>query len=148
MNATPPLHRPNPPALPPRNRQCSEGEHDLPLSASLGSSPIDRGFMMNGRVRTPSGNVLKCGMPLFSLIQVIYYFNIHILAMTKSPSILSVGSTQSVAEELSLFDFMSKYSKSLPHRVKVCKGFYGVSERTAVTTGDLLNLHFLKSTKV
>ena len=68
--------------------------------------------------------------------------------MTKSPSILSVGSTQSIAEELSLFDFMSKYSRSLPHRVKVCKGFYGVSERTAVTTGDLLNLHFLKSTKV
>ena len=68
--------------------------------------------------------------------------------MTKSPSILSVGSTQSIAEELSLFDFMSKYSRSLPHRVKVCKGFYGVSERTAVTTGDLLNLHFLKSVKV
>ena len=79
-------------------------------------------------------------------MQLLYLSTI--LAMTKSPSILSVGSTQSIAEELSLFDFMSRYSKSLPHRVKVCKGFYGVSERTAVTTGDLLNLHFLKSTKV
>lgn len=68
--------------------------------------------------------------------------------MTKSPSILSVGSTQSIPEELSLFDFMSKYSRSLPLRVRVCKGFYGVSERTAVTTGDLLDLHFLKSIKV
>ena len=43
---------------------------------------------------------------------------------------------------------MTKYAKSLPHRVKVCKGFYGVSDQTAVTTGDILNMHFLKSTKV
>lgn len=43
---------------------------------------------------------------------------------------------------------MNKYSKSLPHRVKVCKGFYGVSDQTAVTTGDLINMHFLKSTQV
>ena len=60
VNTTPPLHRPNPPALPPRNRHCSEGEKEIPLSASLGSSPCDRGFVMNGRVRTPSGNVLTC----------------------------------------------------------------------------------------
>lgn len=71
VNATPPLHRPNPPALPPRNRHCSEGEREVPLSASLGSSPSDRGFMMNGRVRTPSGNVLKSSMPLLSFMQVI-----------------------------------------------------------------------------
>ena len=68
--------------------------------------------------------------------------------MSKSPSVTSVGSNQSIMEELSLMDFLSRHSKTLPHRVKVCKGFYGVSERTAVTTGDLLNLHFLKSTKV
>ena len=73
MNATPPLHRPNPPALPPRNRYCSEGEREAPLSASLGSSPSDRGFMMNGRVRTPTGNVLKSGIPLLSLMLVINY---------------------------------------------------------------------------
>lgn len=62
--------------------------------------------------------------------------------ITKSPSV------SSISEELALSDFMSKYSKSLPHRVKVCKGFYGVSDQTAVTTGDVLNMHFLKSTKV
>ncbi len=62
--------------------------------------------------------------------------------ITKSPS---VGS---ISEELSLNTFVSKYGKSLPHKVKVCKGFYGVSDQTAVTTGDILNLHFLKSTKV
>lgn len=56
VNATPPLHRPNPPALPPRNRHCSEGERELPLSASLGSSPSDHGFIVSGRIRTPSGN--------------------------------------------------------------------------------------------
>ena len=58
VNTTPPLHRPNPPALPPRNRHCSEGEWEIPLPASLGSSPCDRGFVMNGRVRTPSGIVI------------------------------------------------------------------------------------------
>ena len=41
-----------------------------------------------------------------------------------------------------------RYSKSLPLRVKVCKGFYGVSDQTAVTTGDMFNLHFVKNTKV
>ena len=30
---------------------------------------------------------------------------------------------------------------------QVCKGFYGVSDQTAVTTGDIFNLHFLKNTK-
>ena len=54
----------------------------------------------------------------------------------------------SISEELPLNDFMTKYAKSLPHQVKVCKGFYGVSDQTAVTTGDILNMHFLKSTKV
>ncbi len=75
VNATPPLHRPNPPALPPRNRHCSEGEREVPLSASLGSSPSDRGFVMNGRVKTPSGNVLRSSAPLLSLIQVILYIS-------------------------------------------------------------------------
>ena len=69
--------------------------------------------------------------------------NVIIIAgITKSPSV------SSISEELALKDFMGKYSKSLPHRVKVCKGFYGVSDQTAVTTGDILNMHFLKSTKV
>ena len=44
--------------------------------------------------------------------------------------------------------YSCRYSKSLPLRVKVCKGFYGVSDQTAVTTGDLFNLHFVKNTKV
>lgn len=65
-----------------------------------------------------------------------------VAGVTKSPSMSSIG------EELALSDFIGKYSKSLPQRVKVCKGFYGVSDQTAVTTGDVLNMHYLKSTKV
>ena len=66
--------------------------------------------MMNERVRTPSVNVLTSGMLLLLLMLVINY---NILAMVKSPSALNVGSTQSIAEELSLLDF--RYSRSLPH---------------------------------
>ncbi len=47
-----------------------------------------------------------------------------------------------------LFCFISRYAKNLPLRVKVCKGYYGECDSTAVTTGDLLNLHFVKNTKV
>ena len=57
VNAMPPVHRPDPPALPPRNRHSSDGERELPLSASLGSSPSDRGFIMSGRIRMSSGNM-------------------------------------------------------------------------------------------
>ena len=62
--------------------------------------------------------------------------------LTKSPSIGSIG------KELALSEFINKYAKSLPQRVRVCKGFYGVSDQTAVTTGDILNMHYLKTTKV
>ena len=31
---------------------------------------------------------------------------------------------------------------------QVCKGFYGESDQTAVTTGDIFNFHFTKNTKV
>ncbi len=41
-----------------------------------------------------------------------------------------------------------RYSKNLPLRVKACKGYYGECDSTAVTTGDMLNLHFVKNTKV
>ena len=57
----------------------------------------------------------------------------HILS--KSPSVASVSSTHSTVEELLLNDFMLKYSKNLPLKVKVTKGFFGVSEETAINTG-------------
>lgn len=57
--------------------------------------------------------------------------------LSKSPSVVSVNSTHSAVEELSLNDFMLKYSKSLPLKVKVSKGFFGVSEETAINTGTI-----------
>lgn len=71
--------------------------------------------------------------------------------LTKSSSVISVNSTHSAhsaVEELSLNDFMIKYSKNLPLKVKVCKGFLGVSEETAINTGiyiycDVIMMSFL-----
>jgi hypothetical protein len=70
----------------------------------------------------------------------------HILS--KSPSVASVSSTHSAVEELSLNDLLLKYSKNLPLKVRVSKGFLGVSEETAINTDDVLKLHFMKHSKV
>lgn len=68
--------------------------------------------------------------------------------LSKSPSVASVSSSHSAIEELSFNDFMLKYSKNLPLKVRVSKGFLGVSEETAINTDDILKLHFMKHTKV
>jgi hypothetical protein len=70
----------------------------------------------------------------------------HILS--KSPSVASVNSTHSTVEELLLNELLIKYSKNLPLKVRVSKGFLGVSEETAINTDDILKLHFMKHSKV
>ena len=52
------------------------------------------------------------------------------------------------ADELTLVEFVSKYRQEFPLRVRVCKGFYGQSERTSVSEGDSFNIHFVKNSKV
>ena len=52
------------------------------------------------------------------------------------------------SEELSLGDFIAKYQDELPLHVRVCKGFYGQSERTSVSEGDTFNIHFIKKSQV
>ena len=51
-------------------------------------------------------------------------------------------------EELSLEDFIAKYQDELPLHVRVCKGFYGQTERTSVSEGDTFNMHFIKKSQV
>lgn len=51
-------------------------------------------------------------------------------------------------EVLSLSSFVTKYSRSLPLRVRVDKGFCGAEERFVISSGDVYNIHFLKRTKV
>ena len=92
--------------------QRARGKLHSPASLGSSRSPSGHSFMMNERVRTPSGNVLISGM-LLLLLMLVININYNILAMVKSPSALNVGSTQSIAEELSLLDF--RYSRSLPH---------------------------------
>ena len=65
--------------------------------------------------------------------------------MKQSPSLRSFSSP---SEELQLSEFIKRYSSRLPTVVKVAKGFYGVSDQTAITTGDKFVLHFTKNTKV
>ena len=53
-----------------------------------------------------------------------------------------------VSDELSLPEFVKRYKNEFPVRVRVCKGFYGATNRTSVSEGDMFNIHFLKNTKV
>ena len=43
---------------------------------------------------------------------------------------------------------MDKYQEQFPLPVRVCKGFYGSSDRTSVSEGDAFNIHFVKRSKV
>ena len=43
---------------------------------------------------------------------------------------------------------MDKYQEQFPLPVRVCKGFYGSSDRTSVSEGDAFNIHFVKKSKV
>lgn len=52
------------------------------------------------------------------------------------------------SEELAPSNFVKKYQDEFPLKVRVCKGFYGHSERTSVSEGDSFNIHFVKHTKV
>ena len=52
------------------------------------------------------------------------------------------------SEELDPSTFVKKHQEEFPLKVRVCKGFYGHSERTSVSEGDTFNIHFVKHTKV
>ena len=52
------------------------------------------------------------------------------------------------SEELTLSQLVEKYQESFPLFVRVCKGFYGSSDRTSVSEGDSFNIHFVKKSKV
>lgn len=52
------------------------------------------------------------------------------------------------SEELTLKQLVDKYQEQFPLPVRVCKGFYGSSDRTSVSEGDAFNIHFVKRSKV
>ena len=51
-------------------------------------------------------------------------------------------------KRLTLSEFGMKYAKALPLRITVCGGFYGQSDRTTLSGGEIFNIHFMKHTKV
>ncbi|XP_064390464.1 uncharacterized protein LOC135338305 [Halichondria panicea] len=52
------------------------------------------------------------------------------------------------SEELNPSSFVNKHQDKFPLKIRVCKGFYGHSDRTSVSEGDTFNIHFVKHTKV
>ena len=60
----------------------------------------------------------------------------------------ALPSTSKEEEPMSLGDFMTRHSSSLPLRVRVDKGFCGAEERCVISAGDIYNIHFIKRTKV
>ena len=51
-------------------------------------------------------------------------------------------------ETISLARFSAEYGNSLPVQVKVTKGFYGMSDRSSLSEGDVFNIHFIKHMRV
>ena len=51
-------------------------------------------------------------------------------------------------DELKPEEFVTKFREEFPLHVRVCKGYYGTSNRTSVSEGDSFNIHFIKNTKV
>ena len=51
-------------------------------------------------------------------------------------------------DELTLTNLVEKHQDLFPIRVHVCKGFYGSTERSSVSEGDIYNIHFVKKAKV
>lgn len=51
-------------------------------------------------------------------------------------------------EKLTLPAFVSKYHKSLPLPIRVCRGYCGPNEETSISEGDHFNVHFIKHTTV
>ncbi|KAL5506262.1 hypothetical protein EMCRGX_G007873 [Ephydatia muelleri] len=113
------------PPLPPPRQRSSNSESEISCSPKHSSSMLNRVKSVKGGGIVPD-RISPGGAPI-----------------RKSPSATSVEST-----ELSLTAFVDKHSSSFPLRVTVTKGFYGVSDQTAITTGDSYNFHFLKRTTV
>ena len=51
-------------------------------------------------------------------------------------------------DEVTLSDLVKNFGKSLPYRVKICKGFYGFSDKSAITIGDTYNILYRKNSQV
>ena len=68
----------------------------------------------------------------------------HTLYTPSSPS----SSSSSSSEKLSLPHFVSRYHKSLPLSIRVCRGYCGPSEDTSISEGDHFNVHFVKHTTI
>lgn len=58
------------------------------------------------------------------------------------------GDNMKSPESFGLSDFVNKFSGSLPTRVTVQSGICTSTEEAAISSGDIFNIHFLKSTKV
>ena len=67
---------------------------------------------------------------------------------TNEPIPIDKQSYNILPDELTLIKLVEKHQDLFPIRVHVCKGFYGPTERSSVSEGDIYNIHFVKKAKV
>ncbi|KAL5506258.1 hypothetical protein EMCRGX_G007863 [Ephydatia muelleri] len=67
---------------------------------------------------------------------------------TDEPIQIDIESYHILPDELTLKKLVEKHQDLFPIRVHVCKGFYGLTERSSVSEGDIYNIHFVKKAKV
>ena len=61
---------------------------------------------------------------------------------------MDIESYHILPDELTLTKLVEKHQDLFPIRVHVCKGFYGPTERSSVSEGDIYNIHCVKKAKV
>lgn len=47
--------------------------------------------------------------------------------------------------DISLKDFMNRFSQRLPKKGRVCKGYHSMCDQATITTGDVFTFHFVRS---
>eukprot|EP00731_Ephydatia_muelleri_P004462 Em0002g638a len=67
---------------------------------------------------------------------------------TDEPIQIDIESYHILPDELTLKKLVEKHQDLFPIRVHVCKGFYGPTERSSVSEGDIYNIHCVKKAKV
>lgn len=82
--------------------------------------------------------------PLSASPQANPYLEPTGMSMRRDVSNMFIASSK----EMTLGEFVTKHQHEFPVRVRVSRGFYGMTDRWSISEGEYFNIHFVKYTKV
>ena len=145
-----------PPPLPPPNPGMRKfGKHTVVAGMYAGTtgaaanppSPARVNFSESPRTKESSDEPLPPPLPPKPSSRTIRSYSLP-SEPTEQSQVDSSDLYNVLDEELTLAQLVETHKDSFPLRVRVCKGFYGVSDKTSVSEGDEYSIHFVKNTDV